>query len=487
MAILSIDAGTTGVTALVVDSGGNIISRGYREFEQYFPQPGWVEHEPEEIWQATLAAISQALSGTEESIECLGITNQRETAVIWNRKDLSSPTRAIVWQDRRTSNLTEEIQDLNKGDWIRIRTGLNLDPYFTSSKFLWWKRNYPELWADLEAGKYALGTIDSYLVARLSGGQYHITDMSNASRTQLMDIRSGEWDSELCEAFEVPIAALPKITSSWGKLAKTEPSHFLGLELEITGIAGDQQAALFGQTGFDAGATKCTYGTGAFVLTNTGSQIVESSNGLLSTVAWQSPEGEICYALEGSVFVAGAAVQWLRDGLGIISSASEIEELAASVPDSQGVCFVPALTGLGAPYWDATSKGTITGITRGTTRGHIARATLEAIALQVMDLTRAIEADSGQKVPELRVDGGASVNNLLLQIQADLLGIPIIRGQTVETTGLGAAFLAGLGMGIWTSKSLLGQALHAQRTFRPVEFDPELVERWTKAVRASLI
>ena len=311
MSILSIDAGTTGVTALIISPSGEILSRGYTEFEQHFPEPGWVEHDPEQIWQATLSSVKSAVQGHSEKPTCIGITNQRETAVIWDREDLSAPTKAIVWQDRRTSVFTDELQEKNKGDWIRKRTGLNIDPYFTASKFLWWQRKHPEIWSGVEAGKYALGTIDSYLVARISGGKHHITDASNASRTQLMSLQTGDWDEELLETFGIPKAALPNITPCWGELAHSSPDDFLGLDLPITGMAGDQQAALFGQTGFDLGASKCTYGTGAFILTNTEDEIVISDHGLLATVAWMSPDRKITYASEGSVFVAGAAVQWV--------------------------------------------------------------------------------------------------------------------------------------------------------------------------------
>ena len=361
MSILAIDAGTTGVTALVVSKSGQIIARGYQEFEQHFPKPGWVEHNPEQIWQATLAAVERALGLSDENPTAIGITNQRETAVVWNRKDLSSPTNAIVWQDRRTADLTTELERINEGDWIRKRTGLNLDPYFTSSKFLWWQRNLPEVWQGVVDGNYALGTIDSYLVARISGGASHITDCSNASRTQLMNLETGQWDDQLLQAFGIPQSALPTITPSWGNLAVSDPEHFLGLSIAINGIAGDQQAALFGQAAFDKGSSKSTYGTGAFILTNTGDEIVESSHKLLATVAWQAPDGKITYASEGSVFVAGAAVQWLRDGLKIIERSSDVEALALEAASSDGVVFVPSLPALvhrfGIPAFEVRCLG----------------------------------------------------------------------------------------------------------------------------------
>ena len=483
MSILAIDAGTTGVTALVINKAGQIVSRGYSEFEQHFPQPGWVEHDPEQIWQATLAAVKQA--GADQSISCIGITNQRETAVIWDRQSLTSPTKAIVWQDRRTSVFTEELNAKNHGDWIRKKTGLNIDPYFTASKFLWWKRNHPEIWSGVENGKFALGTIDSYLVARLSGGKHHITDASNASRTQLMDLVSCQWDEQLLAAFEIPRIALPEIVACWGDLATTDPSSFLGITAPITGMAGDQQAALFGQTGFDEGASKCTYGTGAFILTNTKDKIVISNRGLLATVAWKSPTGEVTYASEGSVFVAGAAVQWLRDQLGIISKSAEVEQLALSAGSSDGVVFVPALTGLGAPFWNSEIRGSLLGITRGTSKANIAYATLEAIAFQVGAVVNAMSEDSGKQVELLRVDGGAAANSLLLQIQADLLGAKVVRAKNLESTGLGAGLLAGLGSGVWSSLDQLRELNPAAEQFEPESDRSNSYSRWLQAVEAT--
>lgn len=483
MSILAIDAGTTGVTALVINKAGHIVSRGYSEFEQHFPQPGWVEHDPEQIWQATLAAVKQA--GADQSISCIGITNQRETAVIWDRQSLTSPTKAIVWQDRRTSVFTEELNAKNQGDWIRKKTGLNIDPYFTASKFLWWKRNHPEIWSGVENGKFALGTIDSYLVARLSGGKHHITDASNASRTQLMDLVSCQWDEQLLAAFEIPRIALPEIVACWGDLATTDPSSFLGITAPITGMAGDQQAALFGQTGFDEGASKCTYGTGAFILTNTKDKIVISNRGLLATVAWKSPTGEVTYASEGSVFVAGAAVQWLRDQLGIISKSAEVEQLALSAGSSDGVVFVPALTGLGAPFWNSEIRGSLLGITRGTSKANIAYATLEAIAFQVGAVVNAMSEDSGKQVELLRVDGGAAANSLLLQIQSDLLGAKVVRAKNLESTGLGAGLLAGLGSGVWSSLEQLRELNPAAEEFEPESDRSNSYSRWLQAVEAT--
>jgi glycerol kinase len=485
MAILAIDAGTTGVTVQVVSDTGTVISRGYREFLQYFLAPGLVEHEPEEIWQATLAAASEAISQTRESIVAIGITNQRETVVLWDSKTLRSPRKAIVWQDRRTTNLVAMLKAQGLEERIQKISGLKLDPYFSSSKLLWLSQNEKILWGDVVSGQVKIGTVDSYLVARMSAGTSHITDASNASRTQLMDIRTGNWSQELLEIFHVPFGALPSIVPSYGKLATTDPASFLNLELPITGIAGDQQAALFGQTAFEVGESKCTYGTGAFMLTNTGSSVFQSKNNLLTTIAWQEPNGNITYALEGSVFVAGAAVQWLRDGLGVIESANEIEDLALQVPDSGGVVFVPALTGLGAPHWNPDAKGTILGITRGTTKHHIARATLDAIAFQVRDLVTAISADTKVDPKVLRVDGGAARNNLLMQLQANCLGVPVIRGKDLESTALGAAFLAGIGVGVWKSKDELRTVFELDRTFDPEPFDESVFEGWTKAVKLS--
>lgn len=485
MAILAIDAGTTGVTVQVVSNQGKVLSRSYREFLQYFPKPGLVEHEPEEIWQATLASASEAISQTSEKILAIGITNQRETVVLWDSKTLKSPRKAIVWQDRRTSDLVAGLKSQGLESKIQKISGLKLDPYFSSSKLLWLSRNEKVIWDHVESGQVKVGTVDSYLVARMSSGKRHIIDASNASRTQLMDIETGTWSEELLEIFNVPVIALPKIVPSYGNLATTDPSSFLNLELPITGIAGDQQAALFGQTAYEVGESKCTYGTGAFMLTNTGSTIVRSDNNLLTTIAWQEPDGTITYALEGSVFVAGAAVQWLRDGLGLIETAAEVEKLALQVPDSAGVVFVPALTGLGAPHWNPDARGTILGLSRGTTKHHIARATLDSIAFQVRDLVTAISADTGIKPTSLLVDGGAARNNLLMQLQANCLGIPVIRGRDLESTALGAAFLAGLGVGLWSSKQELRKVFELDRNFEPEPFDEQIFESWTRAVNLS--
>ena len=470
MAILAIDAGTTGITSVLVAHDGSVLSQGYQEFEQHYPQPGWVEHLPEQIWAATLASVKQTLDNATEAPTAIGITNQRETLVLWDKTTLKSVRPAIVWQDRRTVEL-----DID-GDRVKQLTGLPLDPYFTSSKLLWVKRNEPEVWAGLEQGRTAAGTIDSYLIARMSGGRHHITDASNASRTQLYSLETGEWSDELLAMFEVPKQALPRIVASYGALADTMPEAFLGLDLPITGIAGDQQAALFGQCAFEAGDAKCTYGTGAFILKNTGNQI-ELVPQLLSTVAWQHPNGQRQFALEGSTFVAGAAVQWLRDGLGIIESAEEVEALAAD--SSEGVIFVPALTGLGAPFWKPEARGELSGLTRGSTKRHIARATLEGIALQVFCVF-----DLMGEPKRLRVDGGASANNLLMQIQADLLQTTVERPTHLEATAIGAAYLAGLGSGFWSSQSELQGLNPIRARFNPGDKDTELIERWVQAAKA---
>lgn len=467
MSVLAIDAGTTGVTALLVSPEGSIVARGYQEFAQHFPHPGWVEHEPEEIWVATLSACRQALARHGAgAVAAIGITNQRETVALWDRETLRSPRRAIVWQDRRTAGICDELMTAGHEPRVRELTGLRLDPYFSATKLTWLARHDPAAFAGLTDGGAVAGTVDAYLVARLSGGRRHATDASNASRTLLYDTFAGTWSEELCDLFGVPVSALPEVVPSAGVVTETDPAEFLGLRVPVAGIAGDQQAALFGQACYDEGATKCTYGTGSFVLTNTGHTPVHSDAGLLTTVAWDIGDGPV-YALEGSIFVTGAAVQWLRDGLGIIGSASEIEGLARTVSDSGDVVFVPALTGLGAPDWDPTARGTILGITRGTTRAHLARATLEAIAFEVRDVVDVMTREAGVSLPELSVDGGASANNLLCQLQADQLGVPVRRPTVTETTGLGAAFLAGLATGVWSSTTELATTWQQDAQFTP--------------------
>ena len=482
--ILSIDAGTTGVTVIAVNLEGKITARGYQEFPQHYPQPGWVEHDLEEIWQATLSAARKVIAQVGDTFSAIGITNQRETVGLWNKKTLVSPCKAIVWQDRRTTEVLEELKSNPAINSVQQKTGLPLDPYFSASKLRWINKNKPEIWQSVIDGDTIVGTIDTYLISRLTNGAAHITDASNASRTQLYNIHTGTWDQELLELFEIPDHSLPTVVDSSGLLATSNPAAFLGLAIPISGIAGDQQAALFGQTQFDLGGAKCTYGTGAFILQNTGDKALVQDNGLITTVAWQL-QGVRTYANEGSVFVAGAAVQWLRDELKIIDSAEEIEELAKTVPDNGGIVFVPALTGLGAPYWIPDARGSVFGLTRGTQRGHLARATLEALAFQVKDVFDAM-ATTGIQLNSLRVDGGASANNLLMQLQADQLQVSIQRPANLDSTALGAAYLAGLGIGYWKDLERLRNLNPVETSFTPVETSPEPYKRWKQAVQATI-
>jgi glycerol kinase len=484
--VLSVDAGTTGVTVLLVTAEADVLARGYAEFAQHFPHPGWVEHAPEEIWQATQTAARIALDAAPDAVvRAVGITNQRETAVLWDRQTLAAPRRAIVWQDRRTAAICERLESDGHGARVTELTGLRLDPYFTGTKLTWLRENDPRAWAGVQSGQVAVGTVDSYLVARMTGGTAHVTDASNASRTLLYDVQQGGWSAELCDLLGVPLGALPEVVPNWGGITRTDPSVFLGVDAPISGMAGDQQAALFGQTCFGVGDAKCTYGTGSFILVNTGKTLQRSDAGLLSTVAWQGPDGNLTYALEGAIFVTGAAIQWLRDGLQIIGSAAETAAIANTVKDSQGVVFVPALTGLGAPHWDPQARGSIHGITRGTTRAHLVRATLEAITFEVRDVFDTIQTP----IPVLRVDGGASENALLMQMQANQLGVPVERPRIVDTTGLGAAFLAGLGTGVWSSQDEIAATWALERRFEPDRGARTAVDnayqQWLKAVERS--
>ena len=484
--ILAIDAGTTGVTAIAINKDGSKSALGYQEFPQHFPQPGWVEHDLEEIWQATKSAVKQLLDSLGEvNFKGLGITNQRETIGIWDKKTLISPTPAIVWQDRRTTQVLDDLKAHPILDKVQKLTGLPLDPYFSASKLRWIALNKPEIWQEVTNGNLIVGTIDTYLVSRLTNGQSHITDASNASRTQLYDIHEGNWSEELLELFDIPIQALPQLVDSSGYLATTDPESFFGLTIPISGIAGDQQAALFGQTQFEIGGAKCTYGTGAFILQNIGTDSLVLDNGLITTVAWQL-NGVRTYASEGSVFVAGAAIQWLRDGLKIIPNAAESESLAKTVEDNGGVVFVPALTGLGAPYWQPRATGSIFGLTRGTTNAHIARATLEAIAFQVKDIFDAMSL-TGIKLSKLKVDGGASANSFLMQFQSDQLAVPIQRPAHLDSTALGAAYLAGLGVGFWSSLEELKELNPVDASFQPEPVSPEAYSRWKRAVEATIL
>lgn len=487
--ILALDQGTTSNRAMVFDADGTVVGIAQREFGQFFPQPGWVEHDANEIWDTQLAVAREALASaalTAEQIAAIGVTNQRETTVIWDRNSGEPVANAIVWQDRRTAPLCDELRRSTAAATIIERTGLQIDPYFSGTKMRWLLDNVEGLRARARAGELAAGTIDSWLIWNLTGGRLHVTDASNASRTMLYNLQTGEWDPELLALLGVPASLLPTIVDSSGVCGSTDAA-LLGTPIPIAGIAGDQQAALFGQLCANPGSVKNTYGTGCFLLMNTGSEAVRSNNGLLSTVAWRIG-GTTTYALEGSVFIGGAVVQWLRDGLGLIDNAADIEALAASVDDSLGVYFVPAFAGLGAPHWDAYARGTIGGLTRGTTAAHIARAALEGIAYQVADVVDAMRDDAGIDLGELRVDGAAAANNLLLQFQSDILGTTVVRPENLETTALGAAYLAGLAVGVWGHVGEL-----AQRWKEHGRFEPELpaadIERlrggWRRAVASA--
>ena len=484
--VLSIDAGTTGIRTYAVDEAGVLRSSAYREFPQHFPRPGWVEHDADEIWDATLATLTEvaaAIAAEGASVAGIGITNQRETVVVWDRRTGRPRHRAIVWQDRRTAARCDALRDEGFEPTVRAATGLVLDPYFSGSK-LEWLLTEGGVAADPDL---AFGTVDSWLVWNLTGGRVHATDPSNASRTMLFDITTLEWSDELCDRFGVPRTALPEVLPSCGRFGVTDPAHAVGLTVPVSGIAGDQQAALFGQACFERGMAKNTYGTGSFVLVNLGAECPAPAEGLLTTVAW-SMGGTTTYAMEGSIFVTGAAVQWLRDGLGIIEQAADCGPLAASVPDTGGVALVPAFTGLGSPYWDPYARGTIVGITRGTTRAHLARAVVEAMALQTADVMRAIDAASGTAVAELRVDGGASAMDLLCQFQADLLGVTVRRPAEQGTTALGAAYLAGIAEGVWASPAEAAAAWREEAAFTPAMGADEVAARlatWSRAVERS--
>ncbi|MDI1433889.1 glycerol kinase GlpK [Polyangium sorediatum] len=490
--LLAIDQGTTGTTALVLDTAGTTRGRATREFPQHFPRPGLVEHEPEDIWQSVLESVEAALGSAGvkgDRIAAVGITNQRETTLVWQRATDKPIHRAIVWQDRRTADACARLREGGHEPAVKRTTGLVLDPYFSGTKLTWLLDNVDGARERAERGELAFGTVDSYLVWRLSGGAMggspvHATDVTNASRTLLMSLATLDWDDAMLELFRAPRSVLPKIVDSAGLIAKTLGFPHLPDGVPITGIAGDQQAALFGQACFDTGDAKCTYGTGAFVLVNIGAQPIASRFGLLTTVGWKVGS-EVVFALEGSAFIAGAAVQWLRDGLGIIRSAAEIEPLAASVPSSEGVTFVPALSGLGAPYWDPDARGLIHGITRGTTKAHLARATLEGIALEVTDLLRAMCDDLGKPLGRMRVDGGAANNDLLMQYQADTAALTIERPIELESTARGAAMLAGVGAGLFRSMRDAARMSRVERTFEvgmPPEERKAHLARWADAV-----
>ncbi len=481
--MLSLDEGTTGATAVVVGLDGEVRAKGYREIAQHYPQRGWVEHDPLEIWSAVKFSAKEALQAAGVSaadVRAVGITNQRETLVVWDRRTLEPLAPAIVWQDRRTAAVCDELRAAGHGQRVREVTGLVIDPYFTATKLAWALEHVDG------AANAAVGTVDSWLVARLSAGRDHVTDASNASRTLLFDIGQGAWSPEMADLFGVSLANLPRVVDSSGEISMTDPDVFGGVAAPITGIAGDQQAALFGQACTTPGMAKNTYGTGSFVLTQTGPARVASSSGMLTTVAWRRA-GRLSYALEGAIFITGAALQWLRDGLGIIGSAAEAGPIASSVPDSGGVFMVPAFVGLGAPHWDPYARGTIVGLTRGSGRVQLVRAAVESMAYQTRDVVEAMEIDLGSPMRELRVDGGAAVMDVLCQFQADLLGIPVRRPRHTETTALGAAFLAGLGAGLWTDADLAG-LWKLDREFEPAMSRDQagsLQSQWREAVKRS--
>jgi glycerol kinase len=487
-AILALDEGTTGGTALVVAADGTVLGRGYREIPQHFPQPGWVEHEPEDLFQAVVAAGRDAIAAAKLApgdLAGIGITDQRETVILWDRSTLRPVGRAIVWQDRRTAERCRRLRDEGRTEWLTERTGLVPDPYFSATKIEWMLRE-PSIRRRAGAGELAVGTVESWLTARLTGGRVHVTDHTNASRTLLYGLERREWDDELLSLFDVPRELLPKIVRSSGVVGESDPEWF-GRPLPIAGLAGDQQAALFGQGCTTPGAAKNTYGTGAFLLTFTGKDRARSRHGLLTTIA-VGADGGPAYALEGSVFIAGAAVQWLRDGLGIIAKAEETEALARSVADTGGVTFVPTFAGLGSPHWEAEARGTIVGLTRGTTRAHLVRAALEAMAHSSADLIGGMAEDAGRPLDTLRVDGGASANDWLMQFQADVLGTPVERPDVVETTALGAAGLAGMALGVWRSAGEFQQARRYTR-FTPKWNATERArhrEAWARAIGATL-
>ncbi len=487
--VLALDQGTTSSRAIVFDETGHPVATAQREFEQLFPRPGWVEHRPEDILESQLSVARQAIEQAGIApghLAAVGITNQRETTLLWDRRTGKPVANAIVWQDRRTAPLCDQLRQNGLESLFRERTGLLLDAYFSGTKLAWLLREIPGAADAAKKGDLAFGTVDTWLAWNLTGGRRHITDASNASRTLLYNIHADDWDDDLLRALDIPRAVLPEVTDSSGNLGGVDGNMLPGGPM-IGGIAGDQQAALFGQLCLQPGMVKNTYGTGCFMLLFTGDRAPASRNNLLTTVAWRQ-QGRLSYALEGSVFIAGAVVQWLRDGLGIIGSAPEIEALAASVPDTGGVYLVPAFAGLGAPWWDPRARGTIVGITRGTTRAHIARAALEAIALQVADVLDAMREDAGLTITELRVDGGASANNLLMQIQADLCGIPIARPGIVETTALGAALLAGQAAGVWPDDQALLQCREEDRRFLPIGEARERLARrdqWRRALERA--
>ncbi len=488
--ILSLDQGTSSSRAIVFDRSGSICSVAQREFEQIFPQSGWVEHDPHQIWASQASVIAEAISKIDingKNITAIGITNQRETTIVWDRDTDEPIYNAIVWQDRRTADYCDRLRAEGLVEMIRSKTGLILDAYFSATKIKWILDNVPGARKRAEQGKLMFGTVDSWLIWRLTRGEVHVTDVTNASRTMLFNIHTLEWDKELLELFDIPLSMMPEVKSSSEVYGYTTTTIFAH-KVPIAGIAGDQQAALFGQMCIEPGSVKNTYGTGCFLLMNTGNRPIESKNKLLTTIAWKIGD-KVSYALEGSIFVGGSVVQWLRDGLKCISSSSDVEALAASVEDTDGVYFVPALTGLGAPYWDQYARGAISGISRGTTTAHIARAALEGIAFQTYDIVKAMEKDCGLPIANLKVDGGASRNNLLMQFQSDILATEVLRPRITETTALGAAYLAGLATGFWPSLDEIKAQWQVERTFDPAGDEAKVaseIDGWHNAVNRVL-
>ena len=488
--ILALDQGTTSSRAIVFDHSGKICSVAQKEFTQHFPKPGWVEHDPNEIWSSEAAVIAEAISAIDINgldIAAIGITNQRETTIVWDIDTEEPIYNAIVWQDRRTAEYCDKLKAQGLVDKVREKTGLIIDAYFSGTKIKWILDNVPGARERAEKGKLRFGNVDSWLVWRLTRGEVHCTDVTNASRTMLFNINTLQWDDDLLKLLDIPRSMMPEVKSSSEVYGHTKTTIFAH-EVPIAGIAGDQQSALFGQMCLTPGSIKNTYGTGCFVMLNIGDKPLLSKNNLLTTVAWKIGD-EVKYALEGSIYVGGSVVQWLRDGLGFIKSSSDVEELASSVPDSGGVYFVPALTGLAAPYWDQYARGTIVGITRGTTRAHIARAALDGIAFQTYDIAQAMAKDLGAPLTELKVDGGASRNNLLMQFQSNLLGIPVVRPKITETTALGAAYLAGLAVGFWKDIDEIKSQWQVERTFNPVPENEEIENAkkgWQDAIQRTL-
>ncbi len=489
--VLAIDQGTTGTKVIVFDHDGAIRGQAYSEFTQFYPQPGWVEHDAEEIWSVTIRLVEEALlkaKAKASELRAVGITNQRETTLMWERKTSQPVSRAIVWQDRRTASICDRLKSDNLEETFRRKTGLVVDAYFSGTKIKWLLDNRKNLRERASQDEIAFGTIDSWLVWKLTNGAAHVTDYSNASRTLLYNISELRWDDELLQILDVPRSILPEVKPSSFIYGYTDPSHFFGASVAVAGVAGDQQAALFGQACYRAGTAKNTYGTGSFILLNTGTKMVESRSGLLTTIAWGIGDEPVEYAIEGSVFITGAGVQWLRDGLGIIEHASDTEALAESLESNDGVYFVPALVGLGAPHWDAYARGLLIGLTRGTTRAHVARAALESMCYQTRDVCGAMELDSGIALAELRVDGGAVNNRFLMQFQSDILGVPVVVPSITETTALGAAYLAGLAVGFWKSREELEVKWKVSRRYEPQINDVErerLYSRWLKAVERA--